>query len=158
PGRARSRPPRHRRRRDRRRHGPVVHRSTAPLLPHAGAARVRTAALVLLLVAAVARADEPPPLVTVHAEATPAATPIGTRVRYTVTVNAPKGIEIVVAQPAERIGDMDIVDFGTEPPAATADGRVVFKRWWQLVAWSPGHHLLSSPEVRYRPPGGELAT
>ena len=119
---------------------------------------MRTAALLLLLAAALARADEPPPLVTVHADATPDSTTIGTRVRYTVTVNAPKGIEIVVAQPAERIGDMDIVDFGTEQPAATADGRVVFKRWWQVVAWEPGHHLLSSPEVRFRPPGGELAT
>jgi len=119
---------------------------------------VKVAAIVLLLAVAGARADEPPPLVTVHAEATPDSTTVGTRVRYAVTVNAPKGIEIVVAQPAERIGDMDIVDFGTEPPAATPDGRVVFRRWWSLVAWSPGHHLLPSPEVRFRPPGGELAT
>jgi len=119
---------------------------------------VRMAALVLLLAAALVRADEPPPLVTVHAEATPDTATIGTRVRYTVTVNAPKGIEIVVAQPAERIGDMDIVDFGTEQPAPTPDGRVVFRRWWSLVAWSPGHHLLASPEVRFRPPGGELTT
>ena len=116
-----------------------------------------TRALVLLvLLAGTARADDPPPLVTVRAEATPDTTTVGTRVRYVVTVNAPQGIEIAVAQPAERIGDMDIVDFGTEPPAKTPDGRVEFRRWWQLVAWSPGHHLLKSPEVRYRPPGGEL--
>jgi len=118
---------------------------------------IRAALLVALLVTTAA-ADEPPPLVTVHAEAAPDTTTIGTRVRYEVTVNAPPGVEIVVAQPAERIGDMDIVDFGTEAPAPTPDGRVVFRRWWQLVAWSPGNHLLPSPEVRYRPPGGELAT
>lgn len=115
----------------------------------------RALCLVALLAGAV-RADEPPPLVTVHAEATPDTTTVGTRIRYVVTVNAPPGIEVAVAQPAERIADMDIVDFGTEPPAKTQDGRVVFRRWWQLVAWRPGHHLLTSPEVRYRPPGGEL--
>jgi hypothetical protein len=109
------------------------------------------------LLAAAAVAEEPPPLVTVHAVATPDSATIGTRIRYEMTVSAPPGIEIVVAQPAERIGDLDIVDFGTAPPAPTADGRVVFKRWWQLVAWTPGHHLLPSPPVRYRPPGGELA-
>src|SRR5262249_40784700 len=118
----------------------------------------KVAAFVLLLAAAVARADGPPPLVTVHADATPDDTTVGTRVRYTVTVNAPKGFEIQAAQPAERIGDMDIVDFGNDDPAPPPDGRVVFKRWWQLVAWSPGHPLLSSPEIRFRTPGGELET
>jgi hypothetical protein len=119
---------------------------------------MRTAAVVLAaMLAATARADDAPPIVTVKAVATPDTTTIGTRIRYEVTVSAPPGIEVVVAQPAERIGDLDIVDFGTEAPVKTPDGRIVFKRWWQLVAWSPGHHLLSSPEVRYRPAGGELA-
>jgi hypothetical protein len=113
--------------------------------------------LLLVGVAGAALADDAPPLVTVHAVATPDTTTVGTRVRYELTVNAPPGVEIVVAQPVERIGDMDIVDFGTAAPAPTTDGRVVFTRWWQLVAWTPGHHLLSSPEIRYRPPGGELA-
>jgi hypothetical protein len=117
-----------------------------------------TRSLVLLLALVTpALADDPPPLVTVHAVATPDTTTIGTRVRYEVTVNAPPGVEIVVAQPTERVGDMDIVDFGIGDPTPTADGRVVVTRWWQLVAWSPGHHLLPSPQVRYRPPGGELA-
>jgi hypothetical protein len=118
---------------------------------------MRVVALLVALATLAVAEDTPPPLVTVHAVATPDTTTIGTRVRYEVTVNAPPGVEIVVAQPAERIGDMDIVDFGTEKPTPTADGRVVFKRWWQLVGWSPGHHLLPSPEVRYRPQGGELA-
>jgi hypothetical protein len=118
----------------------------------------RTLLLAVSLLVATTRADEPPSPVTVHATATPDTTTIGTRVRYEVTVSAPPGVEIVVAQPSEKIGDMEIVDFGTEGPTPTQDGRVVFSRWWQLVAWSPGHHLLSSPEVRWRPPGGELAT
>jgi hypothetical protein len=115
-----------------------------------------TAVVLLVALLGPARAEEPPALVTVQAVATPDATTIGSRIRYEVTVNAPPGIEVVVAQPAEKIGDLDIVDFGTEPPHSTADGRVVFRRWWQLVAWSPGHHLLPSPEVRYRGPEGTL--
>jgi len=114
------------------------------------------ATIVLVALAALARADDAPPLVTVHAAATPDTTTVGTRVRYEMTVSAPPGVEIVVAQPAEKIGDLDIIDFGTAPPANTPDGRVVFKRWWQLVAWTPGNHLLPSPEVRHRLPGGEL--
>jgi hypothetical protein len=120
--------------------------------------RALTRAVVLAaMLAGTTRADDAPPLVTVKALATPDTTTIGTRIRYEVTVSAPPGIEVVVAQPAERIGDMDIVDFGTEAPVHTPDGRIVFKRWWQLVAWSPGNHLLTSPEVRYRPAGGEMA-
>ncbi len=122
----------------------------------------RAAIGIVLVVATLpvgpARAEDAPSPVTVKAVVTPASTTIGTRVRYEVTVGAPPGVEVVVAQPAERIGDMDIVDFGTEPPVKTPDGRVVFVRWWQLVAWSPGEHHLSSPEVRYRQAGGELAT
>jgi hypothetical protein len=118
---------------------------------------IARAFVLAALLAGIALADDAPALVTVKAVATPDTTTIGTRIRYEVTVSAPPGIEVVVAQPAERIGDMDIVDFGTEAPVHTPDGRIVFKRWWQLVAWTTGHHLLSSPEVRYRPAGGELA-
>ncbi|HXJ37525.1 MAG TPA: hypothetical protein VMS22_26150 [Candidatus Eisenbacteria bacterium] len=113
--------------------------------------------LLALALGAATFADDAPSVVSVKAHATPDTTTIGTRVRYEVEVSAPPGMEIMVAQPAERIGDMEIVDFGTEAPSPTKDGRVVFRRWWQLVAWSPGHHLLVSPKVQYRAPGGELA-
>lgn len=112
---------------------------------------------ILAALVAPALADDAPPIA-IHAEATPDSTTIGTRIRYEVTVTAPAGVEIAVAQPSEHIGDMDIVDFGVEKPAPAPDGHVVFTRWWQLVAWSPGHHLLQSPEVRYRSAGGELQT
>jgi hypothetical protein len=118
---------------------------------------IRALVLALALAATTVAADDAPSPVTVHAVATPDDTTIGTRIRYEVTVSAPEGIEVVVAQPAEKIGDMDIVDFGTVPASKGPDGRVAFTRWWQLVAWTPGHHLLTSPPVRWRVAGGELA-
>ena len=112
--------------------------------------------VTLLLAATPALADDAASPLTVRATAVPDTTTIGSRVRYEVTVTAPAGLELVEVQPAERIGDLDIVDFGVEPPAPTKDGRVVSRRWWTLVAWSPGHHLLPSPAVRYRTADGTL--
>jgi len=113
---------------------------------------VRTLAALLLL-AAVTRAGEPPP-VAVHARAEPSTVTIGTRFRYTVDVVSSKDAEVFVTQPTERIGDCDIVDFGIDPPAQR-DDRTVLSRWYQLVCWEPGHHLLKSPLVQYRTFGEE---
>jgi len=99
-----------------------------------------------------------PPVVEVRASATPERPTIGSHIRYQVDVVAPSGIEIVVAQPPERIGDLEIVDFGTTEPKALPDGKLAFERWWTLVAWSTGEHRITSPEVSYRLPGGDLAT
>jgi hypothetical protein len=123
----------------------------------------------VLVVATAVRAEEP---------ATPAPTPIGTaspapapvevqgsvaqgpltigqRFRYTVEVAVPKGVEVQLAQPTERLGDFDIVDFGDAPPVER-DGKTVITRWFQLVGYETGNHLVDSPPVRYRLPGEEL--
>jgi hypothetical protein len=100
-----------------------------------------------------------PAPVTLRASASPEQPTVGSHNRYELEILAPPGVEIVVAQPSERIGDLDIVDFGSsEPKAAGGDGgdAVSFLRWWTLVAWSTGPHLVASPEVSYRLPGGEL--
>lgn len=110
--------------------------------------------LILVLVAGAARGEEPPP-VTVHARVEPEQPTIGQRFRYVLDVVARPGAEIVVAQPAERLGDFDIVDFGVAPPALR-EGRTVVSRWWQVVGWSPGEHVIESPPVRYRLAGEEL--
>ena len=110
-------------------------------------------AVALLLAAAVARADDAP--VQVHAHAEPDTVTIGTRFRYVVEVVSAPGAEVVVEQPAERLGDFEILDFGVQP-AAQRDGRTVLTRWYQLVGWEVGHHLVKSPPVHYRVAGGEL--
>ena len=63
-------------------------------------------AVALLLAAAVARADDVP--VQVHAHAEPDTVTIGTRFRYVVEVVSAPGAEVVVEQPAERLGDFEL--------------------------------------------------
>jgi hypothetical protein len=117
-------------------------------------------ALLLALATATAHADDAPappslPPVEVHARAEPDTVTIGTRFRYVVEVVTRANPETLVTQPSERIGDFDIVDFGIEPPVRR-DDRTVVTRWYTLVGWSPGEHLVKSPPVRYRLPGEEL--
>jgi hypothetical protein len=118
---------------------------------------MRALVAALMIATAVTRgfAEDTPPLVSVQAAASPEHPTIGSHIRYTVDVVYPPGIEVVVAQPAERIGDLEIVDFGSAPPKALPDGRMSLERWWSLVAWSTGDHAVTSPDVSYRAQGGE---
>ena len=102
-----------------------------------------------------ASASPAPSPVQVHASVEQVPITIGQRFRYTVEVTAPKDIEIVMAQPTERLGDFEIVDFGNAP-AAERDGKTVVTRWFELIGWATGDHLVPSPPVRYRLPGAEL--
>lgn len=138
-------------------------------------ARARPAVVAVALAAAAclataARAESPAPSpdpspavtaspapspVEVRGSVPPGAFTIGERVRYTVEVAAPTGVEILLAQPTERLGAFDIVDFG-DVPAAERDGKTVVTRWFELVGYEPGYHLVPSPPVRYRLPGEAL--
>ena len=126
-------------------HRSALRRGAAALLPHAGAPAVSRAARWLLLAVAlaaghVAAADEPAAPVTVHARVEPDRPTIGQRFRYVIEVAAQPGVEVVVTQPADHLGDFDIVDFGVDPPVQR-DGATVVSRWWRLVGWSPGEHI-----------------
>ena len=118
---------------------------------------MRVVLLALLLgVVRHARADEAPPPVEVRAHAEPDRVTIGTRFRYVVEVISAPDAEVFVEQPAERLGDFDIVDFGVEPPTRR-EGKTVLTRWYRLVGYSPGDHVLQSPPVKYRVAGQEEA-
>lgn len=109
---------------------------------------------VVLLLATTARADTPPVEIRAHAE--PDTVTIGTRFRYVVEVVSAPGTEIFVAQPSDRMGDeFDIVDFGIAP-ATERDGKTVLTRWYTLVSFTPGDHLVKSPPVQYRQAGEQL--
>jgi hypothetical protein len=129
-------------------------------------------ALLVSLMVALARADEPSPVpseapapapsaspaaspVTVHGSVEKGPLTIGQRFRYTVEVAAKTGTEILLAQPTERLGDFDIVDFG-DAATVERDGQTVVTRWFTLVGYETGNHLVKSPPVRYRLPGEEL--
>ncbi len=111
--------------------------------------------LVLALAAGVARADDaaPPGPVSVRAWYQPEKITVGDRFRYFIEVSAAPGVEVVLAQPTEKLGDFDILDFGNEKPV-TKDGRTLLVRWYEVVGWSPGHHLVRSPPVQYRSQSG----
>lgn len=115
--------------------------------------------LLLLLAGATLAAEEAAPAnpapVEVRTRVEPDTTTIGTRFRYTIEVAAGRDVEVVVAQPSEKIGDFDIVDFGVEP-AREQGGKTVLTRWYTLVGWKTGHHLVKSPPIQYRQPGEEL--
>lgn len=108
--------------------------------------------MIALLLATALAADAP---VTVTARAEPDTTTVGSRVRYVVEVAAAPDVEVVIGQPTERLGPFEIVDFGDEPPTER-DGRRVVTRWFTLVGWDVGHHLVASPPVAYRTPGAGL--
>ena len=111
-----------------------------------------------LAVPLVAQAEDAPPSpVEVRAHAEPDTVTIGTRLRYVVEVTSRADTEVFLAQPSERVSDeFEIVDFGGEPPV-TRDGKTVLTRWYTLVSFTPGDHLIKSPPVRYRQPGAEMA-
>jgi hypothetical protein len=115
--------------------------------------RLLVALALIPLAAVAANGDEAPVVVSARAE--PYTVTVGARFRYIVEITARPETEIVAAQPAERIGDFDIVDFALEP-ARLYDGKTVVTRTYTLVGWSPGHHLVKSPPVQYRAPGEGL--
>jgi len=115
-------------------------------------------ALVIVPPGAPAHADddtnEPAAPITVTGRVDPDTVTIGTRFRYTIEVSAPTGLEIVLSQPTEKIGDFDILDFG-DAPVDERDGHHTVARWYTLVGWEPGYLLLASPTVLYREGDGE---
>jgi len=103
--------------------------------------------LILALVAAALAADSAP--VAVKTTVAPERATIGTPIRYTIEVTADPGVQVIVEQPTERIGDLDIIDFGVEP-TRTTDGRTVIVRWFSLVGWTAGDVELPAPGVRWQ--------
>jgi hypothetical protein len=96
-----------------------------------------------------------PSPVTITGKVEPDTVTIGSRFRYTIEVSAPQGTQIVLAKPTEKIGNFDIMDFGDTTPVER-DGRTAVTRWFTLVGWDPGYHLIESPPILYAPsPGAE---
>ncbi|MFV1959463.1 MAG: hypothetical protein ACC662_08640, partial [Planctomycetota bacterium] len=66
-----------------------------------------------------------------------------------IEVTAPVGLDIVLSQPTEKIGDFDILDYG-DAPEVERDGRHIITRWYTLVGWETGYKILESQTVLFR--------
>lgn len=112
------------------------------------------AALVAVVLGGRALASEEAPVrVTTRAE--PRESTIGSPFRYVMTIEAAQEAEVIVPLLAQRIGDFFIQDFG-ESPRRIEKGRVVIERWYSLVSYEVGEHLIPGPTVQYRVAGGDL--
>ena len=96
---------------------------------------------------------EPPIKVTTRVE--PQHVTIGTPFRYTMTVESPPDVEVVVPILAEKIGDFTIRDFG-DASRKDAAGHSIVERWYDLVTYEPGDHDVPGPPVHYRTAGSDL--
>jgi hypothetical protein len=93
--------------------------------------------------------------VTVQTRVEPGRVHIGTPFRYTMVVKANEDVELVVPILAERIGEFSIQDFG-EVPHEPREGRVEVERWYDLVTYEAGDHIVPGPTVQYRVAGSDL--
>jgi hypothetical protein len=122
-----------------------------------GAARCAAIALLVLAPPAV-RAQATPALpVQVRTALEARAVTIGSPFRYTIEVTAPIGTVVEVPHLAGTIGAFEVVDFGREPDRE-ADGRTEVRRWFELVTYETGEHVLPGPSIQYRGPDGESHT
>jgi len=87
--------------------------------------------------------------VVVRAHAEPTEATIGDRIRYTIEVEAPAGVELTMPVLAERIGAFEIIDFGSLPPP-TGGTRARVGAWYTLTTFETGRYVLPAPTVQYR--------
>ena len=80
---------------------------------------------------------------------------IGSPVRYTLEVSAPTGTHVEIPQLGGVVGGFEVVDFGDEP-AREAGGRTVATRWFELLTYDTGEHLVPGPSIQYRGVDGEV--
>ena len=79
--------------------------------------------LVLALATGALAADAGP--VAVRTAVEPERAAIGTPIRYTIEVTADPSVQVIVEQPTERVGDLDIIDFGVEPKTRQQPGQFI---------------------------------
>ena len=84
--------------------------------------------------------------ITVRASADRKKAFIGDRIRYTIEVRAPKGIEIEFPKFAEnKIGDFEIKDSGSKGNS----------RWYYIASYSAGKAVIQPLEIKYRKKGAD---
>jgi hypothetical protein len=68
-------------------------------------------------------------------------------------------VELALPVPTENIGRFCILDFGDIGAKVDAtSGRVVYERWYDLIAYDTGDDLVPGGQIGWRGPDGELQT
>lgn len=89
----------------------------------------------------------------------PRSTSIGTPFRYSMKFDVESGVELALPVPTENIGRFFILDFGDIGAKVDAtNGRVVYERWYDLIAYETGDDLVPGMPIGWREPDGELHT
>jgi len=89
----------------------------------------------------------------------PRSVSIGTPFRYSTQYDAESGIELALPLPTENIGRFFILDFGEVAAKVDATrGRVVYERWYDLIAYQTGDDLVPGLEFKWRGTDGEVQT
>jgi hypothetical protein len=103
--------------------------------------------------------DEDPDRVRTETSVEPRSTSIGTPFRYSMKFDVESGIELALPVPTENIGRFFILDFGDiGAKVDAASGRVVYERWYDLIAYETGDDLVPGMPVGWRGPDGEQHT
>ncbi|MCP5005878.1 MAG: protein BatD [Planctomycetes bacterium] len=74
---------------------------------------------------------------------------IGERIRFRVSVDAPKGTDIVFPEMAEELKEFDVIDSGTQL-LDREEGRAIEERWFLLETFKPGSYIIPSISIYYK--------
>ncbi len=131
--------------------------------PHVSVAFLLLASVLLVFAGAARAADDATPPaqqpvpVQIETRVEPKTVTIGTPLRYTIRVVANKDTELVMPQLAGKLGDFQVIDFGSTPPHDEKE-HTVAEEWYTLLTYDIGDKVVPGPSIRYRTPGNEMAS
>ena len=74
---------------------------------------------------------------------------IGDRIRYTISVSAPKEIELKFPEIESRIGEFTVRESGVSKPEKTS-GAIEYSKWHILTTYKTGRQMIPQQIVRYK--------
>ena len=94
-------------------------------------------------------------LINVDAAVDRAQITIGDKVKYTVTIDYPEEVYVIPPGPGEKIGDLTVVDSGTEGPKKE-EGRSLLEEWYTLESFKAGSYIVPAIEIKHKKKGEEV--
>jgi len=116
------------------------------------------AALLLTAISALAHdADSHPGHISASISLSPSAVTIGVPIRCEVRVEHSKELLVEIPDLAPVLSDFEIRNSGKSVARKLLKGRLVKSRWYDLVTYSVGEHVVPWPEISYAEKGVEDA-